>query len=161
MLPLSFPTLSPKVYFWQVTAQAKGKFKPFNSQLHGAGWFKGLSTIHATLILLGIAAGAICILKPYPILLEQWSPSFVTQAESMVSHSGFPRTAPTKVQHRREGRKIHHSIHSDPRVLLKAPSHKETSFFLAPCHSQVNALQFASGRVTCLLKSDQLLEPQR
>lgn len=64
MLALSFPILiPPKIYFWQVTAQVKGKFTPFNSQVHQAA---GLTTIQETLRLLGIATGVICILKLYP-----------------------------------------------------------------------------------------------
>lgn len=140
----------------------KGKFKAFNSQVLHTGRLQGLTTIYKTLRLLGIAAGAICILKLYPYSLGTMQPLLCDQRQGSCN-PGFPfrlRTAPTKVQHRQKHRKRHRSLHSDPRALLKAPCHKETSFFSYPHYSQVNVFQFASGRITCLLKSDQLLEPQ-
>lgn len=77
-----------------------GKFKPFNSQVHHAGWLEGLTTIHKTLRLLGIAAEAICILKLYPhfpgrmqpLLCDQrqgsWKPGFPFRLCNDSTHQG-------------------------------------------------------------------------
>lgn len=90
----------PKIYFWHVTAQVKGKFKSFNSHIHRAGWFKGLTTIHETLRLLGNAAGAISILESYPhspgtmqpLRCDQrwgsWKPGFPFRLSKDSTHQG-------------------------------------------------------------------------